>query len=348
LSEVVQFTADNANIQITNAPMATTPMKYVATPFSNDGLSNVSTLKFYQDTELCSYGTLYVLVEVPLEVTGDVAHTVYCVPKFHCSGVGLSNPSTNLQFLPAKHMIASKHSNVTLTTDFQNNSRTQSQVRTAHLATGPSVPIDVKRNLAICMGDQFDRLDKVLTAFVIFGPTLTLTATNALAVDPYHFRAAEDSNYIDVVDYFSAGYGFYTGSMAMRMLMYENQGYVGESFIMSKFANQWKQTIDPTGYHKFDDASFISTGVRCIPHFAQEGVVDVNVPFYQAFNIARVSHAETGGSWGEGHLPIVWYFKSSINQKVKFYRAVKDKFKFGFLTSLPPFNVNPNGIIQAP
>lgn len=346
MSKVVQFTADNANAQIPIGKMLNTSMKYVATPFALGGESSINNLKYYQETEICSLGTLYVIVEVPLEVTGDVAQKIYCVPKFHCRNVELSNPSTHLIFRPLKHMIAEKHSNVTLTTDFYNNSRSASQTQITPKATGPGHSAETERNLQVCMGDKFEHLNKLLLAVLPFGPTSSLDNTNALIVNPYQFRAVSDSEYIDLIDYFASGYGFYNGHIAMRMLLYEKQGYVGESFVMSKFANQYLSNVPPTGFLKVGDAGYITTGVRCIPHFAQEGVVDASVPYYQGFNIARVSHSNTYGSWTEGQLPTQWYFKSTIEQKVKLYRGIKDGFKFGFLTSLPPFEITPNKIIN--
>lgn len=344
MSNVVQFTGDKANQQITAKPMANTAMKYVATPFIADGTSSgYEYLLAKQKTEFCSYGTLYVLVEVPLEVTADVAHTIYCVPSFHATDVALSNPSTLINYLPMKHSSSSS-----LTTGFGNSSRSATQTRGFPIASGPSVPIDPIRNLEISMGDRFSHLNKVLMSYLPFSPTKAITESEALVVNPYQFRATEDSEYIDLVDYFSSGYGFYTGQMALRMITHETQGFIGDSFVMSTFANQYFKNTSPTGFKLLDNAGYITSGVRCIPHFAQEGAIDAKVPYYQAFNISRVSHPDTYASWNDGQLPIHWYFKSSTSQKVKVFRAIKDKFRFGFLTSLPPFVINPEAIIHAP
>lgn len=344
MSSVVQFTGDKANQQVTANLMSNTAMKYVASPFIADGTgSGYEYLVAKQKTEFCSYGTLYILVEVPLEVTADVAHTIYCVPSFHATDVMLSNPSTLINYLPKKHS-----SSGSLITSFDNSSRSATQTRSSPISSGPSVPIDGKRNLEISMGDHFSHLNKVLMSYLPFSPTKSFSDTEALVVNPYQFRATEDSDYIDLVDYFAPGYGFYTGQMALRMITHEKQGFIGESFIMSSFANQYYKNTSPTGFKRLDNAGYLTPGVRCIPHFAQEGAIDANVPYYQAFNISRVSHPDTFASWNDGQLPIHWYFKSTTNQKIKVFRAIKDKFRFGFLTSLPPFTINPGAIIHAP
>jgi hypothetical protein len=196
------------------------------------------------------------------------------------------------------------------------------------------------------MGDQFTHLNKLLMSYLPFSSTKIITNSEALVVNPYQFRATVDSQYIDLVDYFAAGYGFYTGQMALRMVTHEKQGHIGESFIMSTFANQYRKNTDPSGFKLLDDASYMTPGVRCIPHFAQEGAVDAVVPHYQAFNIARVSHPDTFASWNDVQLPIHWFFKSSTEQKIKVFRAIKDKFRFGFLTGLPPFVINPEAIVH--
>jgi len=344
MSSVIQFTGDKANQQVTADLMSNTAMKYVATPFIADGTaSGYEYLVAKQKTEFCSYGTLYILVEVPLEVTADVAHTVYCVPSFHATNVTLSNPSTLINYLPSKH-----GSSGPLITGFSNTSRSETQTRSSPLASGPSVSIDITRNLEISMGDKFSHLNKLLLSYLPFSPTKVLEPSEALVVNPYQFRATVDSEYIDLVDYFASGFGFYTGHMALRTITHEKQGYIGDSFIMSTFANQYKKNTSPSGFKLLEEAGYITPGVRCIPHFAQEGAIDANVPFYQAFNIARVSHSDTFASWNDGQLPIHWYFKSVTSQKVKVYRAIKDKFRFGFLTSLPPFVINPNPIIHNP
>lgn len=343
MSTVVQFTGDKANQQVTANLMSNTAMKYVASPFIADGTgSGYEYLVAKQKTEFCSYGTLYILVEVPLEVTADVAHTIYCVPSFHATQVELSNPSTLINYLPTKHS-----SSGPLTTGFDNSSRSATQTRSSPIASGPSVPIDKTRNLEISMGDQFTHLNKLLMSYLPFSPTKTFSETEAIVVNPYQFRATVDSEYIDLVDYFAAGYGFYTGQMALRMITHEKQGFIGESFIMSSFANQYYKNTSASGFKLIDNASYMTPGVRCIPHFAQEGAIDANVPFYQAFNIARVSHPDTFASWNDGQLPTHWFFKSSTPQKIKVFRAIKDKFRFGFLTGLPPFVINPEAIIHS-
>jgi len=343
MSTVVQFTGDKANQQVTANLMSNTAMKYVASPFIADGTgSGYEYLVAKQKTEFCSYGSLYILVEVPLEVTADVAHTIYCVPSFHATQVELSNPSTLINYLPTKHS-----SSGPLTTGFDNSSRSATQTRSSPIASGPSVPIDRTRNLEISMGDQFTHLNKLLMSYLPFSPTKTFSDTEAIVVNPYQFRATVDSEYIDLVDYFAAGYGFYTGQMALRMITHEKQGFIGESFIMSSFANQYYKNTSPSGFKLIDSASYMTPGVRCIPHFAQEGAIDANVPYYQAFNISRVSHSDTFASWDDGQLPTHWFFKSSTQQKVKVFRAIKDKFRFGFLTGLPPFVINPEAIIHS-
>lgn len=352
-SEVIQFTGDKANTQIVVSPMQNTSMKFIPTPFGLDGTTVSDTiLTLNQNTEFCSYGTLYVLVEVPLEAVGDVSPTIECVVSFHCTNVQLSNPSTSLSYLPIKHSCLKrgkiiKHSDVNLITGFDNNSRSTNLVRSAPMATNLTASNDHQRSVEISMGDRFSHLNKLLLAFTIFGPTHSLDNTKCLAVNPYQFRATVDSNYIDVIDYIACGFGFYTGHMAMRMLLYEKQGYVGESFIMSTFANQYKKCNSPTGWIIHSNADFLATGTRSVPHFAQEGIVDANVPYYQPFHIARVSHSDTYGSWNEGQLPVHWFFKSSVDQKVKMYRAIQDHFRFGFLTSLPPFKFQTGPIVRA-
>nr|URG14864.1 MAG: capsid protein [Picornaviridae sp.] len=343
MSTVMQFTGPKANQTFTAGVMSNSAMKYVASPFIVDGTgSGYEYLVAKQKTEFCSYGTAYITTEVPLEVTADASHTIYCVPSFYATKVELSNPSTLINYLPAKHV-----GGAGLITGFENTSRSQVQTRGSPISTGPSLPQAGTRNLEISMGDQFTHLSKLLMAYLSFNNTNVLNATKAIVVNPYQFRALEDSEYIDLVDYFAAGFGFYTGLMQMRLLTHEKQGYVGDSFIMSSFANQYFKNNSPTGYKIIEDAAYLNPGVRCIQHFAQEGVIDAKIPFYQPFHIARTSHSETFSSWFEGQLPVHWYFKSTTDQKVRLYRAIHEDFKFGFLTGLPPFKINPNAIIHA-
>lgn len=348
-SAVVEFTGDNVNWSIQVSPRANTAMKLSPVPRSITNTNSFLTLNSQINNVRTSYGTLLVLVEVPLQASSQVASTVHVVVNFSAENVDLSNPSTGLTFLPTTQSNSSV-SQSTLGTAFAKFSRSERMIRGADMLVSNSAPIDSKKNLEISMGDALFNLRNLLNAFTVFNPTVNVDAGQRAGIRPFLRRSLADNaaQNIDLFDYLTKGYGFFKGSVNIRLGLHPQFGDTDSSPAGQcgylAMSNAWYPTS--AGFN-LQNALVVASGItaqggtRVIPVQFAESPVDVNMPYYQPWHIVRTTVNNLLSPFDNygGALDMNLIYASYQNVTLSTYRAVGDDFTMGFLMSLPVFKL---------
>jgi hypothetical protein len=334
-SAVVEFSGDNVNYTIEIDPRSNTGMKLM--PSSAGATANtVMNWQIQSNFVQCSYGTLLVMVEVPLKATSNVANTVHFTTSFSADNVELTNPVSGLTFFPLTQ------SESTLGTAYTKETRSEMMVRNTSTLSSNSVDINSEMNIKLCAGDSAISLRNLLNAFTVFTPTLAVAATGSLRLRPFVRRSFGDSpSNIDLFDYLTKGYAFFKGSMNVRLALSDTptSGCAGKLGLISAW-NQQAPGVTPVVGFSVGVTPNAGPGTRCVPIAASEAVVDVSVPYYQAWHITRSLQNGSTGVYGEMYENGLIY-GADTSQSIQVYRAIGDDFRMGFLMSLPEFIAAP-------
>lgn len=352
-SKVVAFGDDMPNNSISIEPVATSAMKYV--PSTRDGNGSASFTNFGANRRLeqCNMGMLYVTVEVPLRATTTiVAQYADFYITFSAENLQLSNPAVHLPFCPRLQSKEEKpHLQVlqsSIGTKFNKYSRSERMgVKSSSMLVSNAMGTDGLDSIKLSMGDKVHSIKNLLNAYTVFCPTLAVQQNQAAMIFPYCVRAtelqtvAQRFRHNDFYDYFAVGYGFYKGSMNIRLAKIDSSLPLGEVFLQDPTNNLVNPTFSPNlkvsqnaGFALASVTQAPRSGTRSIPVFAEECSPDFHIPYYSGFHCNRVSTDNTT-SFVEGRLDQRLVIKPFTNQTYRVYRAVGDDFHFGTLTALP-------------
>jgi len=342
---VVEFSGDHVNHSQRIDPATETNLKYVPTPVEYGNNSTIANFLGTQYTPACNFGTLYVLVEVPLQATPTVTNKINVVVSFSATDVKLSNPCTALNWVPQLHAeLPDLHADTsTLGTQFNKYARSERMEMYPSMVKGNSAPIDDLTNMKLTVGDEFNHLNKLLNAYTVFSPTLKVPSKGLLRVAPFAFRTLEDTTYdnIDLVDYLACGYAFYKGGMNIRMVG-RTGNMDGEAYISTTFGNQGPSGIPTTGWMIYGaNLNLPRAGSRTVPVFEQERSIDFLIPYYQGFHMARTVPTTDvyAAAYSRGTLPTLFTYTPFYSPDVRLYRSTGEDFKFGYICGLPKFKL---------
>lgn len=352
-SAVVEFSGDNVNWSLQIAPRSNTSMKLTPS-FNWSGSSSPSWTDYKLQDVRTSYGTLIVMIEVPLQASSNVAGNVNFVVNFSAEDVELTFPISQIQLLPSTQSAVS-----TLGTAFAKSSRSERMIRGADMLKSNSVAIDDRKNVEICAGDACIHLRNLLNGFYVFVPRLTVNGGTRLNMRPMFRRnmgqrADQD---IDCLDYLSKGYAFFKGGVNIRLVVAPLTGADVQTGTCGTLllSPTWNWPVGITTWPPLNsDASGVTAGiiteggVRSIPVSMAESPIDISIPYYQPWHVSRVSQPASGtlamyGVYLENNL----VYSAYGNQYVQAYRAVGDDFRMGFLMSLPRFQLTTTLAIHA-
>jgi hypothetical protein len=341
-SAVVEFSGDHVNHSQRIEPATNTNMKYVPTPVEGGNNSSLTQFLASRYTDICSFGTLYVLVEVPLQASPTVSDKISVLVSYSATNVKLSNPVTSLNFVPQLHMDSNTS---TLGTEYNKYSRSERMEMEPDMVVGNSAPIRDLTNMKLTMGDELNHLNKLLNAYTVFAPgSIPVPAKGLLRMSPFAFRTLEDTQdlNIDIIDYFAVGYAFFKGSMNIRMV--NSSGNMdGEAYISASYGNQAPSGISSAGWFTYGPGTFqLPRGSsRVIPIFDSERAIDFAVPYYQGFHMARVVQPTDAyaASYSRGTLPTQLTYTPYASPGVRLFRSTGEDFKFGYICGLPKFKL---------
>nr|ULF50551.1 MAG: hypothetical protein 2 [Picornavirales sp.] len=361
-SKVVAFGEEIPNNSVMIEPVSTTAMKLMPTSRNGNGIGVISLYEQNRYNEECSFGMLYITVEVPLKATSTiVAQYVDFYVTFSTEDLILAHPITHLPFAPRLQMKKSK-----ITTEKKHLGvpklqmlRMQDSVKASRSerfelkssdylkSTAMGAPIG---NYTLTCGDRIESIKNILNAFYTFCPRLDVERFQSVMIIPYAIRPLENQTvalqfrHFDAVDYFSVGYGFYKGSMNIRLAKLDINQPLGEVFLQSPVNNFVGASFDRAasqtlGYTTSSTLAPARSGTRVIPVFSEECTPDLNIPYYSPFHISRVSTNGTS-TYEAGKLDNRIIIQPAVAQSYRIYRAVGDDFHLGTLTSLPPFRLD--------
>nr|WPR17969.1 MAG: capsid protein [Skomarfal virus 36] len=340
--QIHKFGADKMMGEHVVEPMTTTNMKNVPSPRNAAGVASLANLTANQFTHECSYGMFYVIVEVPLIASAQVAPTVFLYIDFHASDVILSEAETWLYLLPQTQMKGIEGESLA-----QNRDKTKSQIiESGEMATTIERCPHQISTIAQSLGERITNLRQLATAATVFSNSFTSATAQAFLIDPFIFRTtsaqlvADRGQYNDHIDYLSSAYGFFKGGM---IISFSKRGSLdnapfGEATLLNSRNNYSGVSLgNPNGIQTFAAANSASSGSRVVPIFTEECLAQICVPYIQPFNINRTSSIDgfNNGS-NSKHLMLRPYGA----QNIRFFRSVAKDFTFGFLTSLPQYTLN--------
>jgi len=345
-SKVVAFGETIPNNSISIEPVSTTTMKLVPSSRNPSGVGSPTLYAQNRYLEECSFGMIYISVEVSFKATSDiVAQYADFYVTFSAEDLMLSHPVTHLPFAPRLQG---------LRTEITENSVKASRSERFELkssqylkSTAGGAPIG---NYTLCCGDRLESIKNLLNCFYVFSPTIQIQAFQSLMIMPYAVRALQNQTQarqfrnFDQFDYFAVGYGFYKGSMNIRLSKLDSNQPMGEILLQSPHNNFINPsfsrfTSQAYGYTSASTTALARSGTRVVPIFSEECTPDITIPYYSPFHISRVS-TNSNTSYETGRLDNNIVVQPFNTQSYRIYRAVGDDFHFGTLTSLPPFNMD--------
>jgi len=338
-SAVVEFSGDNANYDLIIPPRSTTALKMTLSSGAGAAAApSLATLIAGANTVQNSYGTLIVMVEVPLKASDSVATSVTFVTSFSAEKVNLTNPATGLMMIP------NTQSKNTLGTDFEKQSRSERMIDATLGLISNSVNVDMEKNIEVAAGDRVIHLRNLMNAFSLFYDDLEVNGANNLTVLANVSRNRNGTGVpqdrIDLMDYLQCGYAFKKGSVNIRMSTNLTSGRFAR--VAFSTTNQFAATTllnDGTGIANLTPCGAIRAGTRIIPVFAEEGAVDFSVPYYQQTHMVPYSGNNSGGRIYGRQSPAHLIMKLDSSQTLTFWRSAGDDFRMGFLLGLPNFYV---------
>jgi len=340
-SSVIEFSGDNVNYSVMVSPRLTGAMKQVpSTRTFGAGpvpINSLSVLGNSQQTVNTSYGTLLVLIEVPLKASESVASSINFVTSFFAENVALSYPATDLQFLPQTQ------SKNTLGTSFEKPTRSERMLAGSSGVTSNSVNVDIEKNVEVCAGDTIMHFKNLLNAYNVFHKDVAVNLNNLYIITPHvvrHLATDVVNGNIDLFDYVMTGYAFRKGGMNVRLVSDSSANYAYRIALNNNYRAAWDGAVAPTGIgFRTASSAIVAPGTRAVPVLVSEGAPDYNVPYYLPFHM-RAQHnigtIETYGSAWENSLIL----NPSLSFNLMSWRAVADDFRAGFLLGLPNFVVN--------
>lgn len=351
-SAVVEFGGDSVNYSIKIDPRATTPMKRAPSSkvetAQTPGTSSRVVLESNLQTEATSYGTLLVIVEVPLKASPAVSSAVHCVTSFSCENFAVAYPVATSDWVPE-----TQGSTSILGTDFVKESRSERMLHITPMSSN-SVAIQQEENVKICAGDNALHFRNILNAFQCFGPRQTITPDAIYRLNAFIHRSRTTALLTtDVIDYVRSGYAFFKGGFNFRLALLDAPptGVVGYCVLDNPLNPQMPGIVAAgTGIALVQAAAAnrynLRSGVRAIPLVGVEAVIDIAIPYYQQLHM--VQNERTGiYTYGEV-VPNILNLNVETEITVRPFRAVADDFRCGFLMSLPSFSPNGGGVFMQP
>lgn len=341
-SYVMEFDGQRMINQFVVEPALTTALKNVPTPRSNSVDANVNDWLASCFDEECSYGMFYLVIEVPLHATAQVAPFFDFTVDFHTTEMLLGDPCEFDQLLPSVHMMKSGLTAEVAETSHQQN---RSEVfENAGESRENALNTKKQQTIQTCLGDSIEHISDLLSVFTPFCPIKQVQNGQALQINPFIFRVLNDMavseqfHNSDSIDYFAAGFGYYQGGMDVRIgKTTEQQGPFGELMLTS--ARNMSVPISSTsgtGTAIITAPISARSGCRVIPLYKEECIPQVEVPYYQPFHIARVTNTN---SFNSGNQPKIMLLRPYNTEYYRIFRAARKDFSFGFLTALPPFKM---------
>lgn len=341
-SAVIEFSGDNVNFSIMASPRLTGAMKQVPSARTigitpDITLNNLSVLATSQQTVQTSYGTLLVLVEVPLKASEAVASSINFVTSFYAESVALSFPASDLQFLPKTQ------SKNTLGTSFEKPTRSERMIGGSSGVTSNSVNVDIEKNVEVCAGDTIMHFKNLLNAYTVFHRDVSVNVNNIYNINPNVVRSLASplvNGNVDLFDYIITGYAFRKGGMNVRLATDTSIPVPYRILLENVYRSASTSIPSVTGIGvRSQSGTAVAPGSRTVPIFTQEGSPDFNVPFYQPFHMRAqidIGSIEVYGSAWDNRLVM----RPTTSFSLFSWRAVADDFRAGFLLGLPNFVVN--------
>lgn len=341
-SKVVAFGESIPNNSILIEPVSTTTMKLVPSTRNPNGQGDSNSYNRQRYLEECSFGMLYITVEVPFKATSDIV-AQYCdfYVTFSTENLQLSHPVTHLPFAPRLQGLRTEITDKSIKASRSERFELKSSDYLSSTAQGSS-----PGNYLVSCGDKLDSIKNLLNAFYTFCPVLNIEPFQSLMIFPFAVRpignqnAAQSFRHFDQFDYFAVGYAFFKGSMNIRLAKLSTTQPLGEVFLQSPHNNFVNATFSAfasqsLGFVTTTTTALARSGTRAIPIFSEECTPDISIPYYSPFHVSRVS--TTGIGYDNGNLSNNLVIQPFTTQSYRVYRAVGDDFHFGTLTSLPPF-----------
>jgi hypothetical protein len=249
-----------------------------------------------------------------------------------------------------------KHVLSTLGTDFAKFTRSERIEEGATLVKGNSAAISAEVNLAACAGDRVLALRNLLNAYTFKGKakhTNTTGHSAVLRIYPSAYSASATNALVsDLVDYCMSGFAFFKGGFNIRLVSSENGSLAGQVMLLNAenpVQGEPSSAASGSGWSIYTkNGTYTNTaGTRLVPVFDLENAPDFNVPYYQPFHMNRIYQDSLTGKYEGGKIAQYLLYKPTDNSNISvdIYRAVRDDFRLGFLTSLPIFVVNSNFIV---
>lgn len=358
--KVVAFGEQIPNNTISIEPVATTTMKIVPSTRNANGVGNDSTYDANRFTEQCSYGMLYITVEVPFRATSDlVAQYADFYVTFSTEDLILSHPTMHIPFAPRtqsdKRPIMHGIRDTISDGSLKASRSERFELKSSNYLSSTAMGTGVGNHLLSC-GDALNSIKNILNAFYVFAPTQNVQAFQSIMIMPWAVRPINDQTvqqqfrFFDAFDYFAVGYGFCKGSMNIRLAKVDQSQPLGEVLLQSPTHNYINTTFaaaasQATGIATSTTTALARSGTRAIPIYSEECTPDFNIPFYSPFHIHRIS---TNGSTSflTGRLDNRLIIQPYATQSYRIFRAVGDDFHFGTLTSLPGFVMDTTNVLS--
>lgn len=328
-SAVVEFSGDTVNWSIRIEPRANLAMKYTSfTTSTFVGMNRTNFISGLRNQE-STYGTLLVAIEVPLQSTAAVSDSVHFVVSFSADDVSLSAPH------PTSLMIPRYESSSTLGTSYAKMSRSERMIQGSKVLTSNSVPMTSVTQVELAAGERVIHLRNLMNAYNRY-TSLTHTGYNSWVIEPYQVRSLSTTTLaepaIDTVDYLRVGYAFFKGGMRVRLAMtYPTDGLAVTAWIEKENRRFGASVVSSTarGVRGNVTAASIVGGGRMIAGFAQEGMVDFEIPYWNTKHML-VNYNDIQGT-------NTLRMRTQVTTSFDVYRSVADDFRMGFLYALPPF-----------
>lgn len=297
-----------------------------------------------------SFGTLFAIVEVPMQVTSTiVSPTVYGI----CEHFMLDSrfmQMLDLAFTPIEPG-ESAPNDVLTDIKLENQSNTTyaeetlpSSSATVETNVIPSHNLDAKHSpnkaYAICAGEVIVSVKQIISQFTT--PRQLPTGSHQkISYYPF-YTAYSPLNAVqsDKIDYISSAFAFRKGSANVRYFFVKPRDAPINFVINSTRENQLTNSrIVATPLPTV--VSLERAPLRTIPIITKlEGIADLHVPYYQPFHMVR-NNPQIFGETTTKNQPqkISIDFTSDPEDNIWVSRAMGDDFSFGYIIGLPEFRM---------
>jgi hypothetical protein len=353
---IVEFDGQRSIANFTVKPAMNTALKSVPTARLGNVTANALTWTNDSFSEECSYGMLYVAVEVKLKAAQSVAAFVDMTVDFSTEDLCLGDPVEFIPLVPSVHCKKAKvhmdKAGLTTETAEIASAETRSEhYENPEVATDSVQDTSKARTTNETMGDNITSIKDILDVYTPFAPIKAVQNGDALAIEAYAFRrlsdlaAADKFKYHDWIDYLSAGFAYYKGKINIRLgKVTGQQGPFGEANSTTR-RNPVATfgSTGGTGLVTFSAPNPAKSGSRVIPLFKEECIPQINVPYYQQFHMSRITNSN---SFNSANQPKVVIFRPYNTEQIRISRATDKDFRLGFLTALPSFQLVSGSIYE--